>query len=464
MASIYRELLGKLEEMASYEGFVSTLIDIRDSMTFYDRDLMLAGYTGAVEGLIIAALAAACLEGDEAVEQAFAAVRKVVDEFPQRLTDPTAPIDVQAVADAFLRVGGWMLRERVSAYILAFSRYVHGDYDMDASVDVLVGAAQELADRDPQAALDRIGEVGALMLRGRLLRPRWAEVVEGRLQLWLMGLRYMVAHLASIYPEFPWGPVEEQRRRRPEPGAVVDLEAFRRRRLLLREGWQPPVPGRAAPPQDPVDALVERVFDGPAALDRETLAALERAAEEVVPLLAGMVRSRQLLEGPVAEPAAVVAAIRALAHLRRHEVVARLVELATDPGVPREVALEARAALERLGHLAVDGVREYLHRTPSLQAGAALARLLVRMPRSDETFGVLVELFHRLRWEDEGKLAVAAALAEYGDGRAVDVLRQALRDPQLPAGRVRRELQSAVRRLTAASRRQRTPRRRRMAR
>lgn len=461
LASIYRELLGKLEEMASYDGFVSTLIDIRDSMIFYDRDLMLAGYTGALEGLIIASLAAACLEGDDAVEESFAAVRKVVDEFPQRLTDPTAPIDVQAVAEAFLRVGGWMLRERVSAYILAFSRYVHGDYDMDASVDVLVGGAQELAERDPQAALDRVGEVGALMLRGRPLRPRWAEVVEGRLQLWLMGLRYMVAHLASIYPEFPWGPVEEQRRRRPEPGAVVDLEAFRRRRLLLREGWQPPAQGRAA---DPVDALVERVFHGPAALDRETLVALERAAEEVVPLLAGVVRSRQLLEGPVAEPGAVVAAIRALAHLRRHEVVARLVELATDPGAPREVALEARAALERLGHLAVDGVREYLHRTPSVQAGAALAKLLVRMPRSDETFGVLVELFQRLRWEDDGKLAVAAALAEYGDGRAVDVLRQALRDPQLPAGRVRRELQSAVRRLTAAGRRQRTSRRRRMAR
>ena len=132
LASVYRELLGKLEETASYDGFVSTLIDIRDSMIFYDRDLMLAGYTGAVEGLIISALAAACLENDDTAEEAFAAVRKVVDEFPERLADPTAPIDVQAVVEAFLRVGGWMLRERVSAYILAFSRYLHGDYDMDA--------------------------------------------------------------------------------------------------------------------------------------------------------------------------------------------------------------------------------------------------------------------------------------------------------------------------------------------
>ncbi|MEW6045590.1 MAG: hypothetical protein AB1609_03795 [Bacillota bacterium] len=457
MASGYRELLSKLEEMAAYDGFLATLVDIRDSMVFYDRDLMLAGYTGAIEGLIISALAAACLEGDGAAEEAFTVVRKVVDEFPHRLTgDPSAPVDVQAVVDAFLRVGGWMLRERVSAYILAFSRYIHGDYDLEAFVDGLVAAAHALAERDPGGALDRVGEVGALMLRGQMLRARWLDVATGRLQLWLAGLRHMVGQLASTYPGFPWGPIDEERRRRPS-SVVVDMEAFRKRRLMARDAWQLPAQG---PTADPVDALIERVFSGPAALDRETQAALERSAEQVVPLLSAMVSARHLLEGPGAEPAAVVAAIRALALLRRHEVATRLVELATDPAAPREVAQEAREALERLGGLAVDGVSEYLRQNTAPQGGAALAGLLVRMPRSEKTFRALIELFQRLRWEDDGKLAVAVALAEYGDGRAMAVLQQALRDPQLPAGRVRREIEGAVRRL---SRQKRSPRRPRVA-
>ncbi len=460
MASAYRELLSRLEATSTYEGFVATLVDIRDSMLFYDRDLMLAGYAGTLEGLIVSTLAAACLEDDAAAEDAFASVREVVDEFPHRLADPSAPADVQAVAEVFLRVGCWMLRERVSAYLLAFSRYLHGDYDMEGSVDQLVAAGHGLMDRDPQAALDRVGEAGALMLRGRTLRPRWADLVDGRLQLWVTGLRYMVAHLASTVPSFPWAPIEEERRRSPPVRAVVDLDAFRRRRSVLRDAWQPP----RACPTDPVDALVERIFDGPGALDPPTLASLERMSEQVLPLLAVTVRARHLLDGPGARPVAVAGAIRALAHLRRHEVVARLVELATDPVVPGMVAGEARAALERMGQLAIDAVREYVQRTPSLSAGSALVELLVRMPRSDQTFHALVELFQRLHWDDEGKLEVAAALADYGDRRAVAVLRQALEDPRLPSDRARRTLQSAVRRLTAAGRGQRTPRRGRLAR
>ena len=460
LASAYRELLSRLEATSSYDGFVTTLLDIRDSMLFYDRDLMLAGYAGTLEGLIVSTLAAACLEGDTAAEEAFASVREVVDEFPRRLADPSAPADVQAVAEAFLRVRCWMLRERVSAYLLAFSRYLHGDYDLETSIDQLVAACQELVDRDPQAALDRIGEAGALMMRGRTLRPRWAELVDGRLQLWVTALRYMVAHLASTVPSFPWAPIEEERRRSAPVRAVVDLDAFRRRRSVLRDAWHPPTGG----PTDPVDALVERIFDGPGALDPPTLALLERMSEQVLPLLAVTVRARHLLDGPSAHPAAVAGAIRALAHLRRHEVMARLVELATDPGVPASVAVEARAALECMGHLAIDAVRQYVQRTPSLPAGSALVRLLVRMPRSDQTFHALVELFQRLRWDDEGKLEVASALAEYGDRRAVAVLRQALDDPRLPSDQARRTLQSAVRRLTAANGGQRSPRRGRLAR
>ena len=459
LASAHRELLERLEAAASFEGFVASLLDIRDGMLFYDRDLMLAGYAGTLEGLIVSALAAACLHDDEAAERAFAAVRRVVDEFPQRLAQKEAPADVQAVAEAFVRGACPMLRDRVSAYLAAFSRYVHGDYDLGASLDALVGAGQALAEREPQAALDRLGEAGALMLRGRPLRARWDDLLEGRARLWVDALRHMVAHLASTAPSFPWEAVEVERRRCPPGRAVVELEAFRRRRSALLAGW----PRQTAIPPDPVDMLVERVFAGPQALDPPTVDALERAAEEALPVLAGIVRARHLLRGPAAHPQAVAAAVRALAYLRRHEAAGELVDLAASPAVPGEVRAEARAALEQMGPLAVDGLRAYLQRTPELDGGSALVDLVARLPRSDQTFRALVEIFRRLRWEDDGKMVALAALADYGDSRAAQVLRQALEDPRLPPGAARRVLESAVRRLTSG-RRRRAPRSRRAAR
>ncbi len=135
----------------------------------------------------------------------------------------------------------------------------------------------------------------------------------------------------------------------------------------------------------------------------------------------------------------------------------RLIELVTDPGVEGELAQEARESLEALGGLALEGVADYLRRTETPQGGPVLARLLARLPRSEKTFRALVDLFERVRWED-GKSAVARALAEYGDGRAVAVLERALNDPQLPAGHERRELEGALRRLSG-----RVTRRRRVA-
>lgn len=449
MAPGYREWLDQLRGITEYEGFMAALVDIRDSMVFYERDLMLAGYTGMVEGLMVSALAAACLEGDAQAEDASCRVREVVDGLPQALADPEAPADVQAVIEAFLRVGAWILRERLPVYVLAFSRYAHDDYDPEKRIDALVLEAEMCeAAEDHQQCLDRLGEVGALMLRGQVFRPRWIDVVPTRLQLALAGLRNMTSQLAATYPDFPWGPIQQERLRRPAPRVVVDMQAFRRRRLMAQDLWQ----GKSLPPAaDEVDNLLDRVFEGPQPLDEGTRAALDRYAEQVVPVLLGMVYSHHLVDGPSAEPRAVAGAIRWLALLRRHEVVERLVELAAAPGIAREVAREAKEALERLGGVAVDGVSEYLRRTGSPSGGATLASILAQMPRSEKTFRVLLELFQRLHWEDDGKLAAAAVLAEYGDGRAVQALQQALRDPQLPAGRTRLELEGVVRRLTGQS-------------
>ena len=439
----YQHLLEHLDAATRFDGFVAALVDIRDSMVFYDRDLMLVGYTGHVEALIISALAWACMEGDEPAVEAFGAVRRLVEALPQRLAPPEdAPMDVQAVVQAFLRVGAWVLRERVDAVVAAMDRYRRDDYDPRATVDALVLEAQLAGEANPRLALDRLGQAGALMLRGQALRSRWLSVVPPRVQLWLTGLRNMAGHLAATWESFPWASIGEQRRRRA-PSRVVDLQSVRRRRALAMEAWRMLETPR---PVDEVDLLIERVFAGPAAVDDELVASLASRGEQPIPLLLAMVWSHHLADPQAGVPEAVAAAIRALTRLGRREVVPRLIELVTDATTAPEVAVEALQGLEAMGAQAVEGVSEYLRRVPYPRGGPALARVLTRLPRSEKTFQALIDLFQRLGWE-EGKLAVASALAEYGDGRAVPVLEQALQDPQLPTADHRRALEGALRRL-----------------
>ena len=95
--------LEHLDQVTRFDGFLAALVEIRDGMVFYDRDLMLAGYTGNLEALIVSTLAEACMAGDEEASRAFAAVRQVVDELPERLAAPDdAPADVQAVVGRIL--------------------------------------------------------------------------------------------------------------------------------------------------------------------------------------------------------------------------------------------------------------------------------------------------------------------------------------------------------------------------
>ncbi|HEY8487228.1 MAG TPA: hypothetical protein VIL11_07525, partial [Limnochordales bacterium] len=365
--------LEHLDQVTRFDGFLAALVEIRDGMVFYDRDLMLAGYTGNLEALIVSTLAEACMAGDEEASRAFAAVRQVVDELPERLAAPDdAPADVQAVVHSFLRVGAWVLRERVSAFLMAFDHYLRDDYDLRHAVDVLVSQAQVLVEQDPQRALELVGEVGALMLRGQFLRARWLSVVPPRLQLWLTGLRNMAGHLAATAQSFPWAAAQDQRRRVQAP-RVVDLQAFRRRRMMALEAWRLFDTPR---PRDALDGLVERIFEGPHGVDEATVSALAAMGEQPVPLLLGIARAAHLVDPQTGNPGAVCAAIRVLCRLRRHEVVPRLIELVTDPQTPEEVAVEARHGLEGLGALAVDGVSDYLRRVATPRGGPALARVL----------------------------------------------------------------------------------------
>ncbi|NLL47857.1 MAG: hypothetical protein GX249_04665, partial [Firmicutes bacterium] len=59
----YKELIEEISEITTVDGFVSSCLEIKESMFFYERDLMLAAYSASLELLAVAALLAAALKG-----------------------------------------------------------------------------------------------------------------------------------------------------------------------------------------------------------------------------------------------------------------------------------------------------------------------------------------------------------------------------------------------------------------
>lgn len=57
----YLDLLEEIEELTTVDGFVAACLEIKGSMFFYERELMLAAYTASLELLTTVALFGAAL-------------------------------------------------------------------------------------------------------------------------------------------------------------------------------------------------------------------------------------------------------------------------------------------------------------------------------------------------------------------------------------------------------------------
>ena len=82
----YRELLEEIKEITTVDGFVSSCLEIKESMFFYERDLMLAAYTASLELLIVAALLNAGLRSKRDLVKAQAEVELSMESLLSDLT------------------------------------------------------------------------------------------------------------------------------------------------------------------------------------------------------------------------------------------------------------------------------------------------------------------------------------------------------------------------------------------
>ena len=181
----YSEIMEELEYVTDHDGFVETCLDLRDSMYFYDKGLILAGYASSVEMMMSFAMFWAALEAPEESPEVFDRIEDIIYNLEDRLRDDDVTMDVAALIETFLQTSGWVLSQRFVVFRHMFEAYRDSRYNLEENPDKLLREAQTLVEKDNHRAAELVGQVGAMALRGAAIRPVWLLIAKPRLQMWL---------------------------------------------------------------------------------------------------------------------------------------------------------------------------------------------------------------------------------------------------------------------------------------
>jgi len=431
------DLLSEIERITEFDGMVDLCRDLRDAMTFYDREVLLATFTGILEGMLISALFEAGTRGSRALAEVDGRLDAILHKLPRRLLPPPGPLDVESLVHRFLDVGARGLTFNYPVYAASIAAYFEGREDMTTPVDRRLLEAWREAGRDGPDPV-RVAPAGAAVLRGGQPSSAWLRLegrgVERIHALWT--LRDAVASLPGI--DFPLGPAREAHlsatieRAGTAHGVlgmapVVDLSAARRRRRRDVVHDEPIADGPT------MDAAEEDFWDGvfdDADMPAAALEFAQKRADIVWPLLA-IPLDEGLQEAADDGDRAIVHALALLEAIAPERAIDALVALvgALDPEsdladtvVGRLVALEPAATARVADEISGGDLRTAVRLAPVLAASR-------RARRDVHVFEILADLLGRAAWAD-GKERVAAALEAYGDARAVPLLASALKSAE----------------------------------
>ena len=419
----YREIMEELEYITDHEGFVETCLDLRDSMYFYDKGLILAGYASSIEMLMSFAMFWAALEAPEESSAAFDRIEKIICSLEERLRADDVTMDVAALIETFLQTSGWVLSQRFLVFRHMFEAYRDNRYSLDENPDQLLRQAHTLVEKNCGRAAELMGQVGAMSLRGAAIRPVWLLIAKPRLQMWLRGVLGVVQNFASAsHFSFPVDAADRERQKwRPDTGKpVVDLKAFRNLRYPMMPTDTPSILRRG----DVDDDLLELFAGG--SLDREIAHRLRDAGDSIKDVLLAVLETEELFEegeGTIGSRWVLTNVLELLGELQYPETVPALIGLLSriHPGGTvhhqvqeflfdrKDQAVEAALAKLREKHLSVDeslAVTEFLSRVQPAEAYPVLVKLLDKVNT----------------WEEQ--LVVARSLIQTGDARAIPHLRR----------------------------------------
>ena len=414
------DLLQELLEVGSPQGFVETCRDLRDNMLFYDREVLIGAYTGILEGLAFSVLLDAAIGQPESFELVTDRVRDFIRSLPGNLDLREYPMDVQSLAERFLETGGRSLYEAFPAWVATLHVYESGEFSAQDDIDRLLAEARHEAELGSESqALARIGRVGALALTGRRIRPVWGRIA-GPLEPWLHGLYAAVEAVANHERiTYPLQPIVEERMRRSARNVVRDLSLRRRYEEPASDVWRE---------ADEVDRFYSEVIGGRERLTEEAYTVIQAQGTKLLPVLLTIVGARELRDDEQGrEHLAPVRSLEALVALHAVEAVPTLLRIVAEVDPQDALFGAAQTALVKLGSAAAPQVLSFASGEADAETAIYLSEVLSRMEKDERVFRFLTSMFRRTSWW-EGKGTLARALADYGDTRALPLLRDALRN------------------------------------
>ncbi len=433
----YQELLAEIKEITTADGFVSSCLEIKESLFFYELDLMLAAYTASLELLTVVALLNAALKSKRDLRKARAEVELDVDTLLEELGKYQFPLDIQYVVDRFLHGPAPRIRWRLGIYLEMVRAYALLGEEAPADLDALLCQAHQLL-RGPEAEnrprlVEVLAQVGAHMLRGVRLRPVWLQISHPRVQVVLSGLQTLVSNLrVTPYFNYPLADLatERQKRRKVKGNVVADLGVFRN----FRQGGSGFTELNIPFERDEYDTFLEGFYTGFQYLDVEP----DRTATDLI---------KAVLEARLVHPGIDGRfLLRLLVYCNRwklSQVSDVILELLAELDWDDPLFYESWVLLKSFAGKALPAMRRFVRAHPDSPLLPYLALFLSSGPPSKRRWSLLKEIFEHYPDENEDKAHIALSIARYGGEDAVACLEQALTSAKRN-GPYRRELEKAL--------------------
>lgn len=258
----YLDLIEEIEEITTVDGFIAACLEIKESMFFYDRELMLAAYVASLELLATVALFGAALQGSKQLKKAETQILHCGQRLLEELAKFRLPLDIQFVVDSFLQEAGQQFGVRLPVYLEMIRNYAQPKKEETLTLDALLLEAHQVLESVPRGdvALDSLlGRVGRKMLRGAHLRPIWLEISHPRIYLVLVGLQTLMNNFrVTPYFNFPLEEIgiERQKRKKVKGNIVSDLGVVRN----FREGGSGYTDLNVVLTKDDYDSFLEKIY------------------------------------------------------------------------------------------------------------------------------------------------------------------------------------------------------------
>ena len=429
----------EISEITTVDGFVSSCLEIKESMFFYERDLMLAAYTASLELLMVVAMLTAALKGQRELDKVHVEMERLVEGLLAELDRYQFPLDIQYVVDHFVQGSGFQTRLRLPAYTQMMHSYFGGTEFSVEDLDTVIHQAHLLLQdgslRDGDDELNRLlGQAGAKMLRGANLRSVWLRISHPRIQVVLQGLQTLMNNFrVTAYYNYPLEEIstERQKRKKVKGNVVSDLSVFRN----FHEGGSGYTDLNTVFERDKYDYFFESLFSSFEHVDVQP-------DQVVVDLILKFLDLRL-----VNEDVHQAFLLRLFVYCNRWKitevsdvVLKILAELDSDD----PLYFECWSLLKSFDGRALPAMRRFARKNRDSELLPYLAVFLSHGPPTKRRWSLLAEIFELYSEEGEEKAQVALSIGRYGGEEAVTFLEKALESTRQIKGPYAERLKKAL--------------------